>query len=74
MTKTKLPPREHFVAYERIRRCGRLNMITEARHAARDAGLLLDEYLAVLKNYEALMKKYPEVRGATTQTKGAAAK
>ena len=64
--KDKLPSKKDFQAYERVRRGGRWNMIVNARDAAADAHLGFDRYMAVLRNYELLMKKYPEVlRGET---------
>lgn len=58
----KLPPREHFEAYERVRRSGEFNMITEWPAAAEAAGLSRNEYLAVIKNYRVLTELYPDVR------------
>jgi hypothetical protein len=62
--KQKLPPREDFEAYERVRRGGEFNMITEWPAAAKAASLSREEYLAVIKNYCALTELYPGRRGA----------
>ena len=38
-------------AYERVRKAGRYNMITEARRAQQATGLSIDSYLFVMGNY-----------------------
>ena len=54
--------KKDFEAFERVRKSGIYNMIMEAHQAAGEAGLGIAIYMGVLKNYEALMKKYPGVR------------
>lgn len=51
-----------FAEYERVRKSGHWNMIMNTREAAEEAGLSIDTYMGVLKNYAALMKKFPDVR------------
>ena len=55
-----LPSKDDFKAYEKIRVRGRWNMwAVEAQTAT---GLSKDKYLAVLSNYDTLVKQYPDVR------------
>lgn len=54
--------KKHFTAFESVRRSGMFNMLTQAREAADFAGLGIEDYMGVLKNYEALMAKWPDVR------------
>lgn len=54
--------KKDFQAYERVRRGGRYNMLTHIKQAARLADLSCKKYIAILKDYEKLMKKWPEVR------------
>lgn len=54
--------KKDFAAYERVRKSGCFNMITEAHQASEMAGLDIEVYKGIIKNYEALMKKYPGVR------------
>ena len=63
--QNQLPSREDFEAYEEVRQSGEYNMIAEVRSAAYAAGLPMDRYRAVLKNYSALMAAYPDVRAAS---------
>ena len=50
-------------AYERVRKGGRYNMITDPR-ANRATKLLHDQYLFVLQNYEALRAHADRAKGA----------
>ena len=43
-----------YARYENTRLSGQFNMITEANHAAEDAGLTSEEYWFVLNNYSEL--------------------
>lgn len=45
---------EKFIRYEVVRVLGDYNMITEANDAAFMAGLTVEEYLDVIKNYDQL--------------------
>lgn len=58
----KLPPKKHFELFENVRASGTYNMITHARTVAEIIGLSMKRYFAVLENYNALNKKYPDVR------------
>lgn len=53
-----MPTREQFEAYVKVQRSGRWNMIMDAKNAAREAGLDLDIYFAVIKNYSKLAAKF----------------
>lgn len=50
--------REEFEAYEKVRQSGDFNMIMEQRDAAATAGLTLDRYRAVMKQYAEARTKY----------------
>lgn len=43
--------------YEKVRKTGKYNMILEAPYAAEEAGLTIQEYNYVIKNYKTLMTK-----------------
>ena len=59
-TVGELPKKKDFESYEKVRVRGLWNMwAPEARTAT---GLSRDIYLAVLSNYDALVKQYPDVR------------
>lgn len=47
-----------FIKYEKVRRSGKYNMITESSKAAKKAGLSLQDYMNVIRNYNTLYKKY----------------
>lgn len=49
---------EKFNAYEKVRSSGIYNMIMQASDAAKAAGLTLDDYYWVIKNYNELSNKY----------------
>lgn len=53
---------ECYKKYEQVRQSGRFNMITEANYAAAAAGLSLEEYMFVIKNYNKLKKQYENER------------
>ena len=53
---------ECYKKYERVRQSGRFNMITEANYAAIAAGLSLEEYMFVIKNYNKLKEQYENER------------
>lgn len=53
-----------FEAYEEVRKSGEFNMITHASDAAAECGLSMSLYRSILKNYETLMAKWPDVRNA----------
>jgi len=54
----RFPTREEFAAYERVRRGGRFNVITEAGYAAYEAGLTHERYTAVLRCYGEAKRRY----------------
>ena len=54
--------RKEFAAYERVRKSGVYNMITQSALATAAAGLDADVYISIIRNYEALMEKYPDIR------------
>ena len=51
MNKFQSRELDNFLFYERIRRSGKFNMITEAYEAAKAAGLTIAEYKNVIRNY-----------------------
>ena len=53
-----MPTREQFEAYVKVQQSGRWNMLMNAREAAKEAGLDLDTYLAMIKNYSKLAAKF----------------
>ncbi len=53
-----MPTREQFEAYVKVQRSGRWNMLMNAEEAAREAGLDLDTYFDVIKNYSKLAAKF----------------
>jgi hypothetical protein len=55
-----LPTREEFAAYEKVRKSGKFNMFDSRAIVA--SRLSREKYMTVLKNYDELMKLYPEVR------------
>ena len=57
MTDTK-KALENFKKYLRIQTQGNYNMITEAREAAMDAGLTMEEYMDVIHNYDNYYQLY----------------
>ena len=52
----------HFQKFERVRKSGLFNMLTDSVRAAEAAGLTREEYFAVLHYYRELMDKWPDVR------------
>lgn len=42
----------NWLKYEKVRRSGKYNMFTEAVEAMKEAGLMQNEYLTVMNNYE----------------------
>ena len=61
-TSMKRLKKRHFVAFERVRKSGEYNMITEARAAAISCDLSIEDYMGVLQNHEACMVRWPDVR------------
>ena len=53
-----MPTKEQFEAYVKVQQSGRWNMFMNAREAAKEAGLDLDTYFAVIKNYSKLAAKF----------------
>ena len=53
-----MPTKEQFEAYVKVQHSGRWNMFMNAREAAKEAGLDLDTYFAVIKNYSKLAAKF----------------
>lgn len=41
----------NWLKYEKVRRSGKYNMITDVVRASREAGLSLEEYKDVIRNY-----------------------
>lgn len=56
--KTMTPTKKQFLAYERVRKSGKFNMITQCVKAARESGLDVDTYFEIIKNYGKLHDKY----------------
>lgn len=52
--------KERFLRYEKVRLSGKYNMITDANNARVKAGLTLEEYFEIIKNYSTYRKKYME--------------
>lgn len=52
--------KEHFEAYEDVRKRGRFNMYDP--NARMLTGLERDVYFAIMKHYSELMEKWPDVR------------
>lgn len=50
--------KEMFDAFERVRSEGKYNMVMNAQDAAEDAGLSMDDYWIVIKNYTELKEKF----------------
>lgn len=61
-TADQITKRE-FLAYERVRKSGRYNMILDRFLARRQARISSEAYGAILRHYVALMRRWPEVRG-----------
>ena len=53
-----MPTREQFEAYVKVQRSGHWNMLMNAEEAAREAGLDLDTYFEVIKNYSKLAAEF----------------
>jgi len=63
-----LPPKAIFAAYEKVRVSGVTNMF-DVKTVSMLSGLDRDEILSVIKNYDDLMKKYPDIRQDEKQNK-----
>lgn len=50
--------KEKFERYEAVRVSGKYNMITECVAAAKEAGLTIEEYKDVIKNYSQYQAEY----------------
>ena len=50
--------KKQFLAYERVRKGGKFNMVMDSKKAARESGLDLDTYFEIVKNYGKLHDKY----------------
>lgn len=50
--------KEMFERYEKVRKSGKYNMITNAIQAMKAAGLKPDEYLTVLQHYVEFAKEF----------------
>lgn len=50
--------KEMFERYEKVRKSGKYNMITNAIQAMKAAGLKQDEYLTVLQHYVEFAKEF----------------
>jgi hypothetical protein len=53
-----MPTKKEFLQYVAVQNSGKYNMITEARMAASEAGLSLDTYLQIIRNYSRLSGMY----------------
>jgi hypothetical protein len=54
--------KEDFTKYERVRKGGQFNMIMQMADASFAADLDRETYLAICRNYAALMEKFPDAR------------
>ena len=52
--------KEKFLAYYRVQMGGKYNMIMEATPAMKDAGLTIEEYFNIIKNYNKYYNAYVE--------------
>mgnify|MGYP001574543890 CR=1 FL=1 len=50
--------KKEFEAYEKARESGLFNMMMQARDAASFAGLQIDRYWKIIKNYDECLEKY----------------
>lgn len=50
--------REEFIAYEKVRKSGKYNMVTDWELASKEAGLTKEMYFEIIKRYNALYEKY----------------
>ena len=55
----KMPTKEEFAEYVAVQHCGLWNMFDP--RAMEATGLSKETYVAIMKNYEELAQKYPEV-------------
>jgi len=53
-----MPTFAEFKAYETVRKSGKFNMVTEASSAAAMAGISMNSYWNVLKNYDWCSEAY----------------
>ena len=51
---------DKFKRYLKVQQSGQYNMITEATQAANSAGLTLEEYKDIIRNYNMYKKLYDE--------------
>lgn len=58
---------ENFKKYLRVQTEGNYNMITEARAAAMDAGLTMEEYKDVIHNYSTYRSLYDSSKKANNE-------
>ena len=49
---------EDFRAFVRVRDGGRFNMMTQCGGAAAAEGISVDRHIAIMMNFDALMRKY----------------
>jgi len=52
--------KDYFIEYEKIRRSGKYNMITEAKFVAEEMGVKLDYYYSIIKNYSELKEIFKD--------------
>lgn len=50
--------KEDFINYERIRKSGKYNMLTDASIIAREMGVPTSRYIWIINNYKELNKLY----------------
>lgn len=50
--------KEMFEAYVSVQMSGKYNMLMNAHEAADEAGLSIADYMAIIKNYSELKKKF----------------
>ena len=60
--KVKTNEKDIFEAYDKIRKTGKYNMVTQSDQVIKQSGLTQQEYFHVINNYDALRKKYSELK------------
>lgn len=50
--------REEFIAYEKVRKSGKYNMVTNWELASKEARLTKEMYFEIIKRYNSLYEKY----------------
>lgn len=55
---TKLISKNTFLRYVEVQNSGIYNMVMDARAAANEIGISLDDYFLIIKNYSELRERY----------------